>query len=338
MFREILLHIDERDFHRFIHRQESGQLVSARMKRLTFGITTSPFLTTQALHKLAELCEKDYPLVTQSIRSLFYVDDCLTGAATVAEAKTLVEQLTTVFQSIGMKLRKFRSNSTDLLQTVPEELRETADLSIDDPTSAARALGIHWRVNPDTLHVATPHQTEQAYATKRVVASTAAQIYDVLGLWAPVTVVARMLLQQMWKAKLEWDERAPESITLQWMTWMRELTELTKHTIPRRLVNSSKTFSLQLHGFSDASTKAYGAVVYLRAVYKDSTSSCNIVVARSRVAPVKPVTVPRLELTAAVLLTRLLTSVTSDLSIPIENCYAWTDSSIVLSWLRLARL
>ncbi len=120
------------------------------------------------------------------------------------------------------------------------------------------------------------------------------------------------------------------------MTWMRELTELTKHPIPRRLVNSSKTFSLQVHGFSDASTKAYGAVVYLRAVYKDSTSSCNIVVARSRVAPVKPVTVPRLELTAAVLLARLLTSVISDLSIPIENCYAWTDSSIVLSWLRHA--
>ncbi len=197
MFREILLHIDERDFHRFIHRQESGQLVSARMKRLTIGVTTSPFLATQTLHKLAELCEKDYPLVTQSIRSSFYVDYCLTGAATVAEAKTLVEQLATVFQTIGMKLRKFRSNSTDLLQTVPEELRETADLSIDDPTSAARALGIHWRVNPDTLHVATPHQTEQAYATNRVVASTAAQIYDVLGLWAPVTVVARMLLQQM---------------------------------------------------------------------------------------------------------------------------------------------
>ena len=117
---------------------------------------------------------------------------------------------------------------------------------------------------------------------------------------------------------------------------MQDLERLTQHPIPRELLRSNKTFCLQLHGFSDASTKAYGAVVYVRVVYRDSTVSSNIVIAKSRVAPVKPVTIPRLELTAAVLLARLLATVASDLSIPMDTCYAWTDSSIVLSWLRHA--
>ncbi len=235
-----------------------------------------------------------------------------------------------------MTLRKFWSNSSELLNAIPAELRETSDLNITDPSSAAKTLGIHWTVDSDTLHVATPHQIERTHATKRAVASAAAQMYDILGLWAAVTVMARILLQQMWRAKLEWDEEAPEAITQQWTAWMQDLEGLTQNPIPRKLLRSNKTFCLQLHGFSDASTKAYAAVVYVRVVYRDSTVSSNIVIAKSRVAPVKPVTIPRLELTAAVLLARLLATVASDLSIPMDNCYAWTDSSIVLSWLRHA--
>lgn len=336
MFREILLHPEERDYHRFIHRSESGQLVSARMKRLTFGVTSSPFLATQTLHQLAQLCTEEYPKVAHTIRTDFYVDDCLSGAPTIDEAKTLAEQLVLVFQTIGMKLRKFRTNSEELLQSIPEELRETDNLNISDPTTAARTLGIHWQVRSDTFHVVTPQMPSQDYATKRAVASTAAQIYDVLGLWAPVTVVAKILLQQLWRLKLDWDTEAPESITKQWQEWMAGLSELTQHPITRKLISEHHTYNLQLHGFADASSKAYGAVVYIRAVYPDLSTSCNIVTAKSRVAPVKPVTIPRLELTAAVLLTRLLASVASDLSIPLDKCYGWTDSSIVLSWLNHA--
>ncbi len=211
-----------------------------------------------------------------------------------------------------MTLRNFWSNSSELLNAIPAELRETSDLNITDPPSAAKTLGFHWRVDSDTLHVATPHQIEWTHDTKRVVASAAAQIYDILGLWAPVTVMARILLYQIWRAKLELDEEAPEAITQQWTAWMQDLERLTQHPIPRELLRSNKTFCLQLHGFSDASTKAYGAVVYVRVVYRDSTVSSNIVIAKSRVAPVRPVTIPRLELPATVLLARLLATVASD--------------------------
>ncbi len=114
---------------------------------------------------------------------------------------------------------------------------------------------------------------------------------------------------------------------------MAELPLLTEHPIPRRLLTSSCTFNLQLHGFSDASTKAYGAVIYLRAVYSDSSTSVTLVTAKSRVTPVKPETIPRLEFTADLMLARLVKATASDLDISLDNCYAWTDSSIVLSWL-----
>ncbi len=111
MFREIVLHPDERNYHRFVFRTDNGHLVSARMRRLTFGVTSSPYLATQTLHKLAEECRQQYPLASHTIRHLFYVDDCLAGADTFNQAKELVNELIPALSSIGMTLRKFRSNS-----------------------------------------------------------------------------------------------------------------------------------------------------------------------------------------------------------------------------------
>ncbi len=334
MFREIVLHPDERDYHRFLFRTDNGHLVSARMRRLTFGVTSSPYLATQTLHKLAEECRQQYPLASHTIRHLFYVDDCLAGADTFNQAKELVNELIPALSSIGMTLRKFRSNSEELMESIPETLREKEDLTIQDPKSAGRTLGIHWKVRNDTFHITSPTPpSSEVNATKRVIASTAAQVYDILGLWAPATVIARMLLQELWRRELDWDAAMPEDVERKWREWMAELPLLTEHPIPRRLLTSSCTFNLQLHGFSDASTKAYRAVIYLRAVYSDSSTSVMLVTAKSRVTPVKPETIPRLELTAALMLARLVKATASDLDISLDNCYAWTDSSIVLSWL-----
>ncbi len=334
MFREILLHPSECDFHRFLHRNQSGQLVSARMKRLTFGVTSSPYLATQVLRQLAKQCQINHPIVSEIICTSFYVDDCLTGADTVEKAKELAEDLVQVLKSIGMQLRKFRSNSEELLDSIPEQLREKKDLTIQDPKASGRTLGIHWKVRDDTLHIASPTPlSADVQATKRLIASTAAQVFDILGIWAPVTIIARILLQELWLKKVDWDQPASDDIQSRWREWMEELPLLTNFPIPRKLLSTGPVVSLQLHGFSDASTKAYGAVIYLRAVYNNLNITTRIVMAKSRVAPVKAMTIPRLELTAALLLARLIKTVAIDLNIPISNCYAWTDSSIVLSWL-----
>jgi len=122
MFREILLHESDRDLHRFLLRDEEGNIVDHRMKRLTFGVKSSPYLATQVLLQIAQLNEKDYPLAANTLRSCFYVDDCLTGANTVSQAEQLRRQLCDLLASTGMTLMKWRSNSQLPLDTILEQL------------------------------------------------------------------------------------------------------------------------------------------------------------------------------------------------------------------------
>ncbi len=159
MFREVGL---EQDFHQFLKRDDRGHLQDHRMTRLTFGVTSSPFLATQVLRQVAHNYNEEYPKAAAVVLSTFYVDDCLMGADTVEDAQALQESLNTLLSKAKMTLRKWRTSSADLLQTIPEELRESDQYQvITAPADCHKALGIHWSTEEDTLHVSTPKLTER---------------------------------------------------------------------------------------------------------------------------------------------------------------------------------
>ncbi len=148
-------------------------------------------------------------------------------------------------------------------------------------------------------------------------------------------MIAKLLLQKLWKLGLDWDEVPPDGLADIWKDWLRDIPSLARYPVKRRVVpHDDEVVFQQVHAFADASTEAYGAVVYLRTVYRDTSVSTVLITSKARVAPVKPLTVPRLELLAAYLLTRLVQSVITDLRLSMQDVYAWTDSSIVLAWLR----
>ena len=182
-----------------------------------------------------------------------------------------------------MTLCKWRSSSTQLLQTIPEELKESGDLHISlDPTACSKELGIYWNTTSDTLHVATPTLTDTGTPTKRQVASAVARAFDVLGWFAPATITVKILLQQLWEKKISWDEKIPEVLLKPWELWKTELPSLTLHPIPRRLSQHSEpVISRQLHGFCDASTAAYGGVIYLRMLHANTSVSVSLVTAKT---------------------------------------------------------
>ena len=180
MFREISLHPDVRDLHRFLRRRKVGQLEDCRMKRVTFGVRSSPFLTTHVIRALAEEHDNTHSLASQAVQTCFYVDDFMSGAESVEKADVLRQQLWSLFSLTGMNLRKWRSNSQDLRDTIPPDLLETTDLNLPAPLSSPKALGMYWDVSQDNLHVAVPSPTQDANVTKRQVASQSAQVYDVL--------------------------------------------------------------------------------------------------------------------------------------------------------------
>ena len=207
-------------------------------------------------------------------------------------------------------------------------------------------------------------------STKRGVISDVARTFDVLGWLAPTIVNMKILYQQLWELKLAWDDQQLWELKLAWddqqlwelklawddhqlwelkLAWDDQLPEaqLTQHSEWRAQLpllasrqqprcyfdKQSHRISISLHGFCDASVHAYAAVVYIRATYHDHSPTCALVTAKTRVAPVKSLSIPRLELCGATLLSNLLTSARKALNIPLDQVHAWCDSTIVLSWL-----
>ena len=144
-----------------------------------------------------------------------------------------------------------------------------------------------------------------------------------------------MLLQRLWGEHLGWDELVPPAINDTWDKWSREVGEFQRCSIPRSYIpKDANIVTLQLHDFLDASEMAYAGVVYIRGIDSEGVTHVSLVIAKTKVAPIKRMTTPRLELCGALVVACLLKHVTDVLHIPAENVFAWTDSQIVLSWLR----
>ena len=318
MFREIALDKRDWDMHRFLAKDpDTNRLHNCRMKRLTFGIASSPFLATRVLHQMADDYQDKYPEAAAMVKKSFYVDDCLTGANTPEEALQKLQDLCSLVAEGQMVLRKWRSNSTQVLQQIPEKLRETSDLTLCDPAGSLKTLGIHWSTETDAFFVATPELTEEGLVTKRIISSACAKTFDILGWYSPALIQAKSLLQQLWIAGRAWDDPAPEDVADKFITWRKELKHIRLHAVPRKLTqnNLSPVMSMQLHGFADASETGYGAVVYARILHQDATITVTMVAAKARVAPKKSVTIPRLELLGSLMLSKLLPKIASILQV-----------------------
>ena len=167
--------------------------------------------------------------------------------------------------------------------------------------------------------------------TKRTIVSDTAKIFDVLGWFSPVVTRMNILLQRLWERKVDWDDPVPEDIYDVWLQWRSELHSLP---IPRCYSpKEARIITIQLHGFSDASEDAYAGVVYMRMVDSNRKVHTSLVMSKTKVAPIKRLSIPRLELCGAQLLTRLLRHAKDVFQVPMKNVFAWTDSTIVLAWL-----
>ena len=177
-----------------------------------------------------------------------------------------------------MWLRKWRSNDTRLIESIPINMREEEQhQTISPPAECHKTLGLHWDTKKDNFHVSTPRLTAEDHPTKRKIASDVARTFDLMGWFAPSTVLVKIMLQNLWKLKLALDEPVPESVARAWKDWRDDLPLITAHPIPRyHSVRGKEVRSLQLHGFSDASNCAYAGVVYLRASYTDTTISTSL--------------------------------------------------------------
>ena len=333
MYREVLLHSEDRHLHRFIWRPGGDQpWQDCQMTRVTFGVAASPYLAVKVLLQAAKDFAASLPEAKLHLEKSFYVDDFLGGAATPEEAMVLYHDLRAVLEQAGFHLKKWRSSSSKVLDQIPEELQEPLpqqELVDQHGASYPRALGISWDSREDTMatHVSLP---PQYVPTKRGVISDVARTFDVLGWICPAILPMKLIYRELWALKVDWDEEVPAWVKEKHQQWRDDLPTLAA---ARHYFDHQMPLIIELHGFCDASQNAYAACIYIRASYSSRSPTSLLVTAKTRVAPLKTRTIPQLELCGAHLLARLMSATRQTLCIEQSDCHAYCDSTIVLAWL-----
>ncbi|GFQ73985.1 integrase catalytic domain-containing protein [Trichonephila clavata] len=196
--------------------------------------------------------------------------------------------------------------------------------------NTVKTLGLLWNSVSDTFTYKVSVSKTPRF-TKRDVLSQIARIYDPLGLLGPVIANAKIFMQQLWLLKLTQNKILPSELSQQWDAFINKLQYLEAPSVPKCVLLTSVK-SIIVQGFADASSKAYGAVVYIQAVSKTGETRSQLLCSTSRVAPLK-MTIPRLELAAWLLLVKLTNKVLTALTERVDSVKLWTDSSIALSWI-----
>ncbi|XP_062710566.1 uncharacterized protein LOC134288752 [Aedes albopictus] len=336
MYRQVLVDPSQTRYQRIFWRNNPSEALKVfELLTVTYGTSSASFLAVRSLIQLARDESTNYPTAAEIILDDSYMDDILSGADSVNEAIKLRSDIEELMLKGGFPVRKWCSNSEELLDSVPEEDREKL-VPIHDSSAnqAIKALGLMWDPRRDLFLFCQSADTTNpgAVVTKRRVLSQIARLFDPLGLVAPVIVEAKMIMQCLWASKLGWDDTLDDELLQRWNTFRTSLDHITDLEIPRCVVDTEREV-LEIHGFADASKSAYGACVYIRCVRRDGSAVAHLLCSKSKVAPLREMTIPRLELCAALLLAKLVAKVAPTLKLSFDEVKLWSDSKIVLAWI-----
>ncbi|GBN34828.1 hypothetical protein AVEN_61683-1, partial [Araneus ventricosus] len=329
-FLQIGIKENERDFLRFLYfdKNNDNKLKCFRMTRVPFGVTCSPFILAATIkHHIKKF--KGNSEVHEMLDSSVYVDDLFYGGDSLEKAHQLSTDAVNVFREAGINLRKFQTNSTEL-KKIWIENNVTSETENDN----RKILGLIWNVNTDTLKLEIDSLLEMIpnlKCTKRHILKTVAKIFDPVGFISPFVIRVKCLLQQLWELGLDFDDAVPQRVRQNWLEWCAEVETLKSFSLKRTLFSNYDVDEMEIHVFADSSTKAYGAVAYIR---HKRTFEVQFVLSKTRVAPVKKLTLPRLELLGALIAARIASYLKSLLRIYACDTYCWTDSSIALNWIK----
>ena len=266
-----------------------------------------------------------------------YVDDLMKSKSSAEEAIVLVSQLRELLASGGFRLTKWYSNEREVLDTIPESERAKSVVNLDlEKLPTETGLGLKWNIEEDKFVWEVTEKMLQRViqepVTRRGIVSAVYSLFDPLGFIAKCAMKAKLLLQTLSRKRLGWDDTLEETDKEQWKGWLDDLPKLHQIQVDRcfKPKGFGEIKEVELHLFSDASHQGYAAVAYLR--LKDVTNQvhCAFVMGKARLAPIREISIPRLELTAAVISVRLSKIIREELDMTIDRVCYWSDSTSVL--------
>ncbi|XP_062558096.1 uncharacterized protein LOC134222969 [Armigeres subalbatus] len=346
MFHQISIRPEDRDAQRFLWRKNPSAPVEIYiMDVATFGSACSPATAQFIKNKNANEYREEFPRAAEGIVRNHYVDDSLESYDSIEDAVRFSKEMRAIHEKGGFDLRNWLSNCDEVLISLGESTHlEDKSFCVSDEFGCERVLGLLWITGKDDLAFSTELKDEvnqlihsEDRPTKRQILKCLMAFFDPLGLLGVILVHGKILLQEVWRSGILWDERVNDSIYERWRKWTLLLTQINQIRIPRCYfegATSSHYHNLELHIFVDASELAYSAAAYFRVIRDQGETDCILVMAKTKVAPLKPLSVPRLELLAAVLGARLMKFVEESHTLKIKQKFIWSDSATVLAWLK----
>ena len=339
------VHVPEPDTNllRFLWFRDSdpeGEIQVWKMRSHVFGAVSSGSVASFALRYCADEGRTRYPEAADVLLRKTYVDDALCATDSVESAAKLAHDLKELCSSGAFNMTKFTSNSAEVLKQIPVKDRgkNVKELDLDrDSLGSERALGLRWSIADDSFSF--QFRDREKPVTRRGILSTVSSIFDPLGVVAPVTLLGRVLLQQLCALTCGWDDPVPRLLAGEWHEWLAMADELSLVKLDRCIVGPpGDVMSTQMHVFADASETAYSAVAYLVGEVRTPDGSTERVVkflmGKSLVNPVRFVTIPRLELAAAVLAVKVRRVLMREMDTVFDSIHMWSDSMVVLSYVR----
>ena len=301
---------------------ENSPFVMYRFKVVLFGATSSPFMLHAAL---TFHLTQNITVVSQDLLHNLYVDNIVSGCTNEQASVEYFNESRSLLRNAGFNLRSWSSNCTQL-QSVASHHK------VAEPNNPVKVLGIFWNTQKDKIYL-TPsaNSAVSSTITKREILRWTSSIFDPLGFISPVTIPAKILIQQLWQQHVGWDTALNTDLYAKWHTITTNITQATSLPFPRKYdaaIPTPEDVSTTLHIFADASPKAFGAVAYIQ----QDQNPASLMMSKSRTAPLKQLTLPKLELKAAVLAAKLSHFIRTSLNIN-STLYLWSDSQIVLHWI-----
>ncbi|XP_071509125.1 uncharacterized protein [Diadema antillarum] len=340
MYHRVLMTEEDQHVHRYLWRNmQTSRKPDVYVKQVvTFGDKPAAAIAQVALRRTAEEGKSKHPEAAMVLERDTYMDDVCTSVKSSEEAKELTKNIDAVLAEGGFKVKGWLSN-------IPMKGDETKsnEMNVLEALTEEKVLGAVWKHETDefsyqvksTLLQSEAEKDDSCKLTKRQILSQVARIFDPIGFASAFLVRAKIGMQRLWQLGLDWDEELPPRENAEWVKLFREMKELNEVTFPRCLTPPEAMGLPKLCIFSDASEDAFGACAYLRRQMNDSDQyDVRFVAAKSRVAPLKKLTLPRLELQAAVMATRLDEAIREETTLEMQATVFMTDSMIVLGWIR----
>ncbi|XP_055623744.1 uncharacterized protein LOC129767148 [Toxorhynchites rutilus septentrionalis] len=302
-----------------------------------FGAACSPSHSQYVKNLNATEQEAELPRGAAAVKKRHYVDDYVDSFDTAGEDFKVTQEVIEVHKRAGFHIRNWMSNDRSVLEKLGEEnLKSSKPMLPEKDIGFERVLGMAWIQEKDvfvfSLQFCEKMRTlleGTVIPTKREMLRLVMNIYDPLGLVASFVIHGKILIQEVWRTDTDWDSNIPMEIATRWMEWLATLRNMTGLRIPRCYFpgyDPESFDSLELHVFVDASAQAYAAVAYFR-ISDRRQIRVALVASKTKVAPLRGVSIPRLELMAALLGARLRKTIEENHSIKVKKTCFWSDSS-----------